>query len=748
MHERLIHAEEIVRTLHSQLPRRSVVTQARLNLDTCHAPHVDRRMPPQALSPMRRSLHAHRTVTTADTMTRMTCVLFSFLLTGRLSGRGMAASDDYESCGADALAGDPGDCHAYTQCFGGRLYRFSCGPNAAFDGATGACVSASLVAGCDVTGSTASSETEFVCQLDGYYPDPTDCRRFLWCSGGVKHKFACPDGLVFNVKKNTCGRHESVVSCHTSVTTPVTDHSSQTFVTPVHGADIALHESGEKPFGELNKDAVVKNDARQSATSAVNRTTKKPVGSGRVDSAKSNKTEHPKTIYKSGVQANTASDRDKVPDCNDMNGQYMFNCPASNGFFRDKSDCRQFFHCVKGVARTLQCPYGFVFNPAYNLCDIPERVGDCHFEASETTAAATPRYSDFQCVRTGRFRHPFDCRQYFECRRSRATASLSKCPVGLVFSAWTEACDRVFNVPECFTYLVEGAQLDGLPYEAVVLSQAARSTAVTFGVVLPSQETFVCPRRGYFASLKNCFTFYECSAAGDVATERHCAADFVFNARTRNCDYAYNVPGCESLSRGTHRARKYSRTTSPGEHTTAQYAGRKEAVRHVFTESADSTSVSVLSYSASLGRTKESVNTNIGCRQESIFPDPDHCQKYFHCQRRRLFHVTCSEGLVFNGQRYRCDDQTTSTNCQTPGGQGLHDVSPTDIVHGELVKVTSKTTEQLDECLRTGYQRSLADCTVFFYCSESIVYELRCADGLAFHVERLRCIKMEHVRDC
>ena len=31
------------------------------------------------------------------------------------------------------------------------------------------------------------------------------------------------------------------------------------------------------------------------------------------------------------------------------------------------------------------------------------------------------------------------------------------------------------------------SQLDGLPYEAVVLSQASRSSVVTFGVVSPSE---------------------------------------------------------------------------------------------------------------------------------------------------------------------------------------------------------------------------------------------------------------------
>ena len=65
-----------------------------------------------------------------------------------------------EPCGPDAVTADLRDCHAYTLCFAGRLYRFSCGPKSAFDAAIGACVSARLVAGCDVTGSTASSQNQ------------------------------------------------------------------------------------------------------------------------------------------------------------------------------------------------------------------------------------------------------------------------------------------------------------------------------------------------------------------------------------------------------------------------------------------------------------------------------------------------------------------------------------------------------------------------------------------------------------
>ena len=65
-----------------------------------------------------------------------------------------------ERCGPDAVAADLHDCHAYTLCFAGRLYRFSCGPKSSFDAAIGACVSAKLAAGCDVTGSTASTQNQ------------------------------------------------------------------------------------------------------------------------------------------------------------------------------------------------------------------------------------------------------------------------------------------------------------------------------------------------------------------------------------------------------------------------------------------------------------------------------------------------------------------------------------------------------------------------------------------------------------
>ena len=53
----------------------------------------------------------------------------------------------------------------------------------------------------------------FKCTLDGYFPDPTDCRRFYRCSGQTQHAFSCPVGLGFNSDKIKCDPMEEILQC-------------------------------------------------------------------------------------------------------------------------------------------------------------------------------------------------------------------------------------------------------------------------------------------------------------------------------------------------------------------------------------------------------------------------------------------------------------------------------------------------------------------------------------------------------
>ena len=121
-------------------------------------------------------------------------------------------------------------------------------------------------------------------------------------------------------------------------------------------------------------------------------------------------------------------------------------------------------------------------------------------------------------------------------------------------------------------------------------------------------ETFDCPRQGYFASQKDCFTYYQCSSVGEAPAKRRCAGDSVFNGRTNNCDHASNVPGCEAAVETT-LADILPRTTSRGAPSRSHYTRREQSTSKELTESADPTSVPRISYSPKLGLTKDSLNS-------------------------------------------------------------------------------------------------------------------------------------------
>lgn len=53
----------------------------------------------------------------------------------------------------------------------------------------------------------------YTCTEEGYFPDPTDCRRFYRCSKNSKHAFSCPRGLGFDSLKITCDPIEQVREC-------------------------------------------------------------------------------------------------------------------------------------------------------------------------------------------------------------------------------------------------------------------------------------------------------------------------------------------------------------------------------------------------------------------------------------------------------------------------------------------------------------------------------------------------------
>lgn len=65
-------------------------------------------------------------------------------------------------------------------------------------------------------------------------------------------------------------------------------------------------------------------------------------------------------------------------------------------------------------------------------------------------------------------------------------------------------------------------------------------------VATPPPDT-VCQSEGYFPDPTDCGKYYLCVPNGDQWTVYYynCGAGTVFDPTTNNCNFPYNVPGCE-----------------------------------------------------------------------------------------------------------------------------------------------------------------------------------------------------------
>ena len=62
---------------------------------------------------------------------------------------------------------------------------------------------------------TPSSEPEFECKTEGFFPHKTNCKKYYWCLeaaglGMVAHTFTCPTGLFFNTLTDGCDFRRNV----------------------------------------------------------------------------------------------------------------------------------------------------------------------------------------------------------------------------------------------------------------------------------------------------------------------------------------------------------------------------------------------------------------------------------------------------------------------------------------------------------------------------------------------------------
>jgi hypothetical protein len=57
---------------------------------------------------------------------------------------------------------------------------------------------------------TPKIEEEWKCPKDGYYPDRTDCTKYIMCNGGQPTINTCTEGLVWDAEQRFCSWPDQV----------------------------------------------------------------------------------------------------------------------------------------------------------------------------------------------------------------------------------------------------------------------------------------------------------------------------------------------------------------------------------------------------------------------------------------------------------------------------------------------------------------------------------------------------------
>jgi len=198
---------------------------------------------------------------------------------------------------------------------------------------------------------------------------------------------------------------------------------------------------------------------------------------------------------------------------------YMW--PAGN--YPYPTDCRKYISCANGVTNVMPCPATTVYNPNLRVCDNPQNVPTCNYNAP---ANVNPIYLNNYCTANGygngMYFHPYDCSSYINCNYGVTT--VSGCPAGSVWDSvsrqcvgWNNGVVRPNNMPWCNQYVFN---------------------APVQGNYQPGYYNNFCSLNGrvngVYPDPYNCYGYIQCNYG--QALHQQCPAGLSFDSNLLVCD--------------------------------------------------------------------------------------------------------------------------------------------------------------------------------------------------------------------
>ncbi|PRD36140.1 UNVERIFIED_CONTAM: hypothetical protein NCL1_09529 [Trichonephila clavipes] len=607
-------------------------------------------------------------------------------------------------------------------------------------------------------GETKSGE----CEEEGFHRHPDDCNKFYRCvdfkgdgQSFTRYDFECPEGLVFDETNNVCNWPSSAPSCESSDKSTTSDDKGTTSSTQDSSSTTSTTQE----------------DGSTSSTSTT--------GSTSMTTSSSTSSDTENTDSSTSSTGGTSPSDDSTTKSSGDKSSDDIEC-TEEGFFRNPDDCTKFYRCVdfagtgeSYVRYDFECPDDLVFDEVNSVCNWPSMTPGCEARSkdsdkskstttgendsstSESTTSDTSQTSttledntrttsgesttdsgttsstttnttpvststtgtdDFECEDEGFFKHPTDCKKYYECKRDEETGELVKidceCPEGLVFDEDGWYCNAEELAPPC------------------------------------NDSSFKCEEEGFFRDPEDCTKYYRCNRTGSsFRRERfQCQEGTVFDEEGRYCNAPELSQPCDNSTTTTSS----SETTSSSNQSTTPVSGT----------SSGSTSTTGSQTSTTSGTSSDQGD----CTEEGYFRNPEDCTKYYQCTQnedsgefeRKDF--SCPDGRVFDEEVSYCNDPELSeepcdtgnnTTSTTQGQTDSNSSSTTSSGTEETDSSSSGTTSGSDtesrksggdpDCTQEGFFRHPKDCNKFYRCvdfagtGESYVrYDFDCPEGLHF----------------
>ncbi|GIY83676.1 hypothetical protein CDAR_171171 [Caerostris darwini] len=608
----------------------------------------------------------------------------------------------------------------------------------------------------------------------------------------TKYDFECPEGLVFDETNDVCNWPSSVPSCESSDKTSTSDDRDSSSTkddrsTTQNGRSTASTTQENTSTTQEDTSTTKADSSSSTATTSSSSTTSRDTdntessssstpSSGSTTQESDNKDSKDTQCTEEGFFRNP-DDCTKFYRCVDFAGtgesyvRYDFECPDDLVFdeennvcnwpnmspgceSRSKSNKNESKSTTEGETSTTESTTRSETSEATTSEDKTSTTSGTNTasEGSTTTTSGTGTTSpgtsttrqstsstssetdsdDFQCEDEGFFRHPKDCKKYYECKRDEDTGELVRidceCPEGLVFDEDGWYCNAEELSPPC----------DG--------------------------NSFKCEEEGFFRDPEDCTKYYRCNRteSGFRRERFQCQDGNVFDEEGRYC----NAPELSEPCNGTSSTSSSSGTTPITDQSTTPGSGTSS-------KPTTSTSSEISSTSGSSTSSGESGE----CTEEGFFRNPEDCAEYYQCVRNedtgefdRTDH-TCQDGRIFDESVSYCNDpelseepcdsesttssstrgqtSTTESSNTSTGGSTNEQASTTEsssTTNAESTSATSKPDQGNrrggggdPECTQEGFFRHPKDCNKFYRCvdfsgsGESFVrYDFDCPDGLHF----------------